>query len=1395
MEPFLVLLSLAVGAVALVLPVVNAVMAASARRRIADLTRESADREEKLQYLYRQVQALERQLASLSREAPSTTSPLVPMTPRSDLAAAPAHDTSPAADAPAAAPAAEGPDLAASGAPPHPEPLEAPLHVPSAQPPAAPPADAAPSPAPAHEPLPPPVPLEQRLAAWFTRIGAVALLLGVLYFFKYAVDNEWIGPMGRVLLGALTGAGILGIAEAVAPKTRPAWTHALIGTGLAVLFVSAYASSAFYALVSTQVAFAATAVLLALGIALAARHRGEAILVLVLLGGFASPVLLSTGEDRALALFAYLLVLTAGALTLAARLGFRMAIVLSMAGTVVLAIGWYDRYFEVFDLSGSTHLDLPAERMFGAYYSLAARVVPLSFAALFAAEWLLVAFRLRGHAELARWPERLATAALVVLHVAVAGLLFDRPLELAGAMLLVGLASILAMRALQALRLLMVPMIAAFAVFASLADDAKGREPTILLALLGVWTALYVVAFIRDAARQHPVLPARDAARALAALGLFGVLAALLFASEGRHVAAALAIALASLVAGELAVRAASARLGLVAAGAGLLLLLWVARPGPARPTWDPALLAIAAAWGLGTLRAAWRVRRVAADDSRDALATAALALLGALAVGLVSTDDGASTLRALLTAGAGAASLALASLAARRVRDEPALELWVTALSALSLGLFAPAIGFGFSGATITALWAALTAVTSLLAARTRQRTWLGVTLALGALTAGRAVLVDVGGAASALALFPATVGREGVLSLRSLFNERAYGLLGAGVGLLVSAATLGRARRVEPGTPAPPLLSGIAGAFAVVGHAFLTALLVSEVRGALAELPTPPPMLLDQAEFAHFWASVEQARDQQRGLLAMATTLVLGAVALVLLVGGFVARDAFHRWLGLLVFVGTIGKLVGWDVWNLPRLYQVVVLTVVGALLLGSGFLYARLKVLFRGPTSAALALLLAWPGAARAQAGSEPSPPPARRLEVEFYSHQAPLLGIDGPGDYAVRVTPALYARSTSSDLLADVRIVDADGRVVPMVLRTLAPDVERAWRTGELRDPGVLPDGSLRADFEVAEAGDHCEAELDVRGSGPFVYRVKVETGRTPQELAVIATGELIWRLQSSDTASSRSRVRYPRSQVPHVRFTLSPSASNAPVEGEAPSIAGARFSCGVTPAAPIEPELVPLELVKREEDPARKETVLELDAGTEGVPLEALRFEIATPELLRHVTVEASSHRSAWPTADLGVLSRSADAPNEAALEIGLPELRKRWLRVRIQNRDDAPLDITRVLGVLPRRELVLRARAGGPHQLYTGNPKASAGSYDLAWLMDRRPDSLETRTATVGAVAPNPRHGAPEPATELPATERHRGPIGAALVVLLAGLAVWAVRLLRSEGGRGDRAP
>ena len=134
--------------------------------------------------------------------------------------------------------------------------------------------------------------LEARIGGnWFNRIGVLAIFLGVAFFLKYAVDREWIGSTGRVLIGAAIGIAFLLAGERLR-RRYPSYAYGLTGGGIAILYASIwFASFKRYGLLDPTVAFA----LMARGDRnwrrlLAARYNALAIAVLGLIGGFLTPI-------------------------------------------------------------------------------------------------------------------------------------------------------------------------------------------------------------------------------------------------------------------------------------------------------------------------------------------------------------------------------------------------------------------------------------------------------------------------------------------------------------------------------------------------------------------------------------------------------------------------------------------------------------------------------------------------------------------------------------------------------------------------------------------------------------------------------------------------------------------------------------------------------------------------------------------------------------------------------------------------------------------------------------------------------------------------------------------------------------------------------------------------
>lgn len=1376
MEEFIALVVGLVGLGLLIMPIVSLVFASRARGRLRELTAEHEAQDRKLTYLYEQVRGLQKTVAALQAAPPTpraaeledTLIPAGPRTTPEAVAAPPDLDDTapqPAAD-PTPSPA--GP-VTEGGATPEATPGPAPQPEP----------ERAPAP-----PPPPKVPLEERMATLFTRVGAGALVLGVLYFFKYAVDNEWIGPSGRVLAGVVTGLAVLVGAEVIRARTSPGYVHALSGVGLAFLYISAYASSAWYHLVGLEVAFGATAVILALGAALAWRYHAEAVLVLVLVAGLLTPKLLSTGQDRPLALFAYLLLLTSAVLFVSAQRSFRIAIGLAIVGVHIMAVGWYTTFFDVHDFRGQGWGgDRDPSELVGAYLEFSPRIVPLVFSALFAAQWIFGALHLHrrnqgaARAPLAMWVVPLATIATVFLHGAVCALLYDRPVDLGAGIIVVGAASVLVMRYLSATRWLMVPMGVAFMVLIGLSQDVRGTDQTILLVMIGVWTAVYVVAFLRDALGEGKTISAADAVRTQLALHAFAALACLMLLPEERAVAAAAAVTLTALPAAFVASRAVQPGLlifGQAFSLGGLLLGAAVAREDDL-VAWHPAIVGLALVWATIHAFAALRLP----EEKRSA--TAGLislcgALLGALAVAMLTTHDSAPTLRALFTAGAGIASLGGATYLTRRGEDYAA---WTSTLAAMSLGLFAAAMAFGLSGAPVTVLWAALTAIAGTVVARARTPVWMLTFQLLAVATLWRLAAVDVAEAARITRVFFYSNGAEGVLSLPVLFNPRAYALAGTGVAFLIGAGLLGRSLRLDPRSSQLPLglLQGSAGVIAILGYALLTAVLIIETRAALTELPVAPPMALDAAEFDAFWQTVQSARQAHTATLDVATTVVLGVVGVCLVAAGFAFKDPFHRYLGLLVLLITIGKLITWDVWKVSRIYRVVVLTAIGGLLLVSGFLYARLKVLFtKGSVSTGAGLLIMTLGLGLARAEPE-----AKRIEAHMFRRVAEVQGLGEPGDHRLVVPPELFDHSDSGEPFEDLRLTDAEGHLVPFIVQQVPPERPSHWVPGRMFDSGTLPGGGSRAVFEVPDGTEHCELTLDVKGQGPFLRRTQIETGVTQDDLQVVASGAIVYSIGVDGRRFERARLAYPQSIARYVRVTLEPDADAEPTE-----IKGARFGC-LTPLARAPRDGQPLSIVSQAPDPESNSTFVVLDVGQAGLPIERLDLTVKSPaELVRRVQIQSSSFEQVWPAVGSGVLYRVAGSSPTEDLTLSVRPAKKRWFRLKIENGDNPPLDVSAVQGSWPRHEVLFRTSSPGPVRLYIGSKDAYAPKFDLQDIMRRRTTRPDYRETTLSALADNPVFGRPDAARAVPITERYRGPIGVALAVILLLLGMWAIRLVRS---------
>jgi len=188
--------------------------------------------------------------------------------------------------------------------------------------------------------------LEQRIGTrWVLIAGVVTVIFAVGFFLKYAFENQWIGPWGRVAIAGLGGLIALAMGEVTRRRGYDIVAKGVTALGFAILYATVFAAHRRYGLIGSTPAY-----VLAIGVTVAAMIYAAildevTVALLSLAGGYLTPFMLSTGENRPHLLFAYVLILSAGATLCAYRRKWSGVNLLAFLGTYLLYTAWFEKFY------------------------------------------------------------------------------------------------------------------------------------------------------------------------------------------------------------------------------------------------------------------------------------------------------------------------------------------------------------------------------------------------------------------------------------------------------------------------------------------------------------------------------------------------------------------------------------------------------------------------------------------------------------------------------------------------------------------------------------------------------------------------------------------------------------------------------------------------------------------------------------------------------------------------------------------------------------------------------------------------------------------------------------------------------------------------------------------
>ncbi len=182
---------------------------------------------------------------------------------------------------------------------------------------------------------------------WLARIGVVALIVGVAFFLKFAFDNNWLGPVARVVLGGVFGLAMMAAAQ-FWQKKYPVFAQAIGGGGIAVLYLSIFAAYITFHLVGPLPALLLVLLTSVAAAFLAVRTNSMALAILGIVGALIAPALLGVAAPNdklevaryGAQLLPYVLVVDIGVLILSAFRNWRWFTLLALSGSLIFFIEW-----------------------------------------------------------------------------------------------------------------------------------------------------------------------------------------------------------------------------------------------------------------------------------------------------------------------------------------------------------------------------------------------------------------------------------------------------------------------------------------------------------------------------------------------------------------------------------------------------------------------------------------------------------------------------------------------------------------------------------------------------------------------------------------------------------------------------------------------------------------------------------------------------------------------------------------------------------------------------------------------------------------------------------------------------------------------------------------------
>jgi hypothetical protein len=370
------------------------------------------------------------------------------------------------------------------------------------------------------------------------------------------------------------------------------------------------------------------------------------------------------------------------------------------------------------------------------------------------------------------------------------------------------------------------------------------------------------------------------------------------------------------------------------------------------------------------------------------------------------------------------------------------------------------------------------------------------------------------------------------------------------------------------------------------------------------------------------------------------------------------------------------------------------------------------------------------------------------------------------------------------SHSENRLADLRVIDDEGKEIPYAVRSqITRPPEPVKLSSAVRENSFVPK-------------EFTQVVVDLGAKTGFHNNLKVRTPETDfiNWVEVAASDDAhVWRIVNARAPISRFRkeslegnqtVRYSENNARYLRVRIQEAQhpfqvtdievfSSPVANNEATAENGISLANSLAPDANGGSESL---------------TRWTVDLGSGNIPISKFTFEASQSEFYRAVRILTSSDGKEWQFAGGGEIHRYVfNGVSQESLEVSCYENGgPRYWRAEVLNANDAPLSSVRLYVLMAKRFVLFHGTAGRAYRMLYGNSRATAPDYDLVRTL-QIPGVEAMGRASLGAEEVTSNYVDPSPFTE-----RHPNLLWAALGLAVVLLGYAAVRALRAPGSTGE---